>query len=115
MSREKLINAFNLLAEAAAMVAIELEANEPAAARAAVQDSGPAAGSGAPSSPAPTSHAAVVDQGECPKHGRPWKAGNYGPYCTSKSDDPAWSNPRGYCKITPSNAPDWLRVNGLAA
>jgi len=32
--------------------------------------------------------------------------GNYGPYCPSQSDDPAWANAKGYCNIKPKN--EWL-------
>jgi len=46
---------------------------------------------------------------QCPKHRRPYKAGRYGPFCTSTSDDPKWSNDKGYCTITPKSAAAWLR------
>lgn len=55
------------------------------------------------------------DQGSlavCPKHRKPYKDGNYGPYCTSTSDDPAWANRRGYCTINPKNAAKWLEMHG---
>jgi hypothetical protein len=57
------------------------------------------------------------DQGSdaiCPKHRKPYKDGKFGPYCTSTSDDPAWSNKRGYCSITPKNAATYLRVKAAA-
>lgn len=57
------------------------------------------------------------DQGSdaiCPKHRKPYKEGKFGPYCTSTSDDPAWSNKRGYCSITPRNAAQYLRVKAAA-
>ena len=58
-----------------------------------------------------------TDQGGdaiCPKHRKPYKDGKFGPYCTSTSDDPAWSNKRGYCSITPKNAATYLRVKAAA-
>jgi hypothetical protein len=45
----------------------------------------------------------------CPSHRKPYLEGTYGPYCPSRSDDPDWSNRRGYCRITPKNAAAWLR------
>lgn len=102
MTRAKLINAFNMLAEAAALVAIELEAQDQPAAEGAPSGNPPQRAS----APAPLS--VSIDQ--CPAHHREWKAGKYGPFCTAQSDDPAWSNDRGYCTINPKNAPDWLRV-----
>lgn len=51
----------------------------------------------------------------CPRHGRPYKDGKYGPFCSSVSDDPKWSNDRGYCRITPKNAAAYLREKAKAA
>ena len=45
----------------------------------------------------------------CPKHRTPYKDGTYGPFCTQMSDDPAWANNKGYCRITPKNAAAYLR------
>lgn len=50
----------------------------------------------------------------CPKHRKPYKDGKFGPYCTQPSDDPAWSNSKGYCTITPKNAAQYLRVKAAA-
>ena len=70
-----------------------------------------------------TSHPAVPAAGGpapapandiCPKHGQPYKDGNYGPYCTALTDDPAWANKRGYCTINPKNAPKWVQIHGAA-
>lgn len=47
---------------------------------------------------------------QCPKHRIPYKEGNFGPFCTSKTDDQAWANAKGYCRITPRNAAQWLRM-----
>ena len=55
---------------------------------------------------------AVEPQGSaavCPKHRTPYKDGKYGLFCTQMSDDPAWSNDKGYCRITPKNAAAYLR------
>jgi len=37
--------------------------------------------------------------GECPKHHKPWKDGNYGPFCTAKDE----SQPKGYCVLSPGS------------
>jgi hypothetical protein len=50
----------------------------------------------------------------CPAHHREYKEGTYGPYCSAKGDDPAWTNKRGYCTITPKNAAQYLRVKAAA-
>lgn len=57
------------------------------------------------------------DQGSeaiCPKHRKPFVEGKYGLYCTSPSDDPAWSNRKGYCNLTPKNVAQYLRVKAAA-
>ena len=113
MSRERLANAYEELAalharvaEQYAQVAHELMGTN--------DQPGPAA-SVSPPARAAAPVQSVVDQGECPAHHREWKMGNYGPYCTAKSDDPAWSNSRGYCKLTPDNAPQYLRIQAAGA
>lgn len=45
----------------------------------------------------------------CPSHNIPYRKGRYGQYCPSLSDDPEWSNDKGYCRITPKSAAVWLR------
>jgi hypothetical protein len=121
MTREALANAFDKAAEAFAELAHELRANEPSVARADVAASvptgAPVAAGVAPSAPA----ARPVDINACPKHGVAWEQGNFGPYCKQMTDDPAWGkaktdrdgNPVLWCKLTPKNAPDWVRVHGL--
>lgn len=37
--------------------------------------------------------------GQCPKHLRPWKQGNFGPYCTAKDE----TGPKGYCILKPGD------------
>lgn len=66
----------------------------------------------------PRRPAPATDEGSeamCPKHRKPYKDGQYGPFCTAQSDDPAWANKRGYCNITPKNAHVWLRHQASAA
>ena len=49
----------------------------------------------------------------CPKHRVPFENGTYGPYCKQTTDDPAWGKAKGdrlWCKITPKNAAEWLRI-----
>lgn len=50
----------------------------------------------------------------CPKHRKPYTEGKFGPYCQSTSDDPAWSNSKGFCRITPKNVDVWLRAQAAA-
>lgn len=50
----------------------------------------------------------------CPKHHVLYRDGRYGKYCPSVSDDPAWSNPKGFCKISPKNAAEYLRIKAAA-
>lgn len=74
----------------------------------------PAAGASAPQAPAPAAplpprkpqESAFT---ECPAHRQPFKEGKFGLFCTGQSDDPNWSNDRGYCKVTPRSAGAWLR------
>lgn len=117
MSHKALINAFNALAEAAALVAIELEATEQPPAASAPQAAAVSGAGATASASAPVD--TPVDQGECPKHHRPWKVGKFGPFCSQPTDDPAWGKERGdktWCSINPSNAPKWLEIHrGMAA
>ena len=52
----------------------------------------------------PQGHASV-----CPAHNIEYRKGRYGLYCPSTSDDPKWSNEKGYCTVTPKSAAAWLR------
>jgi hypothetical protein len=45
----------------------------------------------------------------CPAHNIEYRKGRYGPYCPSTSNDPKWSNEKGYCTVTPKSAAAWLR------
>lgn len=58
------------------------------------------------------------DQGSeavCPKHRKPYRDGTKGSkFCPSKSDDPAWSNSKGWCSINPKSAAVWLRAQAAA-
>jgi hypothetical protein len=46
----------------------------------------------------------------CPKHREPYMDKGRGKFCPKKTNDPAWANPRGFCKINPDNAAEWLRI-----
>jgi hypothetical protein len=111
----RLADAYDLLAEAYATLALELR-------NPAVERGGPET-PGAPSleelpfdeppewrediatvTAEPHGSAAV-----CPKHRIPYRPGRYGPFCSALSDEPEWSNDKGYCRITPKNAAVWLR------
>jgi hypothetical protein len=118
MSRDTVADALDRAAEALAQAAHELRGTEPSVARADV----PAAGD-VPPAPAPAANPGLHPQMECPKHHVAWEPGNFGPYCKQITDDPAWGkaktdrdgNPVLWCKLTPKNAPDWLKVHGRAA
>jgi len=64
--------------------------------------------------------ASPADQGHlsvCPKHHVPYTEGNYGPYCKQATDDPAWGKQKGdrlWCRITPDNAAEYLRIRAAA-
>lgn len=45
------------------------------------------------------------NEGECPKHHRPWKAGQYGFYCSARDE----STDKGYCILKPS--PEWAAAH----
>ena len=121
MSREAVATALDEAAEALARAAHALRGTEPSAARADVP-AGPAA---RPEGvlPAPSGQPLGVDTSKCPKHGVPWEHGQYGEFCKQMTDDPAWGkaktdrdgNPILWCKLTPKNAPDWVKVHGLPA
>jgi Rad52/22 family double-strand break repair protein len=42
-----------------------------------------------------------VEQGVCPVHQRPWREGQYGPYCTAKAGTGEAANKNGYCNLRP--------------
>lgn len=125
MSREAVATALDEAAEALARAAHALRGIEPDAARASVPASVPTGSAASPEGvpPAPSGHFQGVDTSRCPKHGVPWEKGNYGEYCKQMTDDPAWGkaktdrdgNPVLWCKLTPKNAPDWVKVHGLPA
>ena len=123
MTREAVASALDEAAEALARAAHALRGMEPSA-RADVPASVPAgAAAGAEAVPPAASAPHGVDTGKCPKHNVPWEQGTYGPYCKQMTDDPAWGkaktdrdgNPIMWCKLTPKNAPDWVRIHGLPA
>jgi hypothetical protein len=121
MNTERIAKGWALIAEGAMELSLAYESIDTSAARADA-----AAGEGAkaaqPSSPAapvasvaaaPPPAAEVINITECPKHHVPFEAGQYGPYCKQATDDPAWGKVKGdrmWCRITPKNAPDYLRM-----
>lgn len=71
---------------------------------AAVNVSGPAsAPRTAQDAPQGVDAALYWPEGTCPAHGRAWKDGNYGPYCTEKAEGTP-ANQRGYCNLRPGRA-----------
>ena len=121
MSREAVATALDEAAEALARAAHALRGTEqPAAGVVPPSAPAPAAPQGSPT-PARSDNVHPVDTNRCPKHGVEWEHGQYGPYCKQMTDDPAWGkrkvdrdgNPILWCKLTPKNAPDWVRAHGL--
>lgn len=113
MTRKALADAFNQLAEAAAIVALELEAGE----QPPSPVSGAATGGAADPSPPPRQESAFT---RCPAHHKEWTDGKYGPYCTGQEPegvphDGDWYNDRGYCRVTPKSAGAWLKQHPRAA
>jgi hypothetical protein len=47
----------------------------------------------------------------CPAHHKPYREGKFGLYCTQPGIDPAWTDRKGYCSITPKNAAKWLSIH----
>jgi len=64
--------------------------------------------------------ASPTDQGHlsvCPKHKSSYLPSKFQEgtfYCPADSDDPAWSNAKGKCRITPDNAAEYLRIRAAA-
>ena len=115
MSRERLADAFDNAAAALGQLAHELRGTEPEAARASVPPPVAAARPEGVPPPAPSGH---LDTSRCPKHGEPFVASknpDWPSYCPKSSDDPAWSNAKGYCRINSKNAGEWLALHGRAA
>lgn len=126
MNRERAINAYNKIAEGYAELALALADESPGTGSPATQVS-PAAGAGdvppapvpalqpLPAAASPSAPAARPRQNnesaftKCPAHDKPWTEGKFGQYCTSSSEDPEWSNEKGYCRVTPRSAAAWLR------
>jgi len=107
----RLAQAYEALAEAAAAVALELRATAPP------EPSGAPLTELLPFDEPFTETVTNEPHGSaavCPAHGVAYRDGTYGPYCPSLSDDPEWSNRKGYCNITPKNAAVWLRKTAAA-
>jgi hypothetical protein len=136
MSRERLATAYDQLAEAYAQVAHELRALDssprgdtsprPRAAASLTEEQFQAVVQQTGGTTPPPDLQRRIDsaQGkanardtypECPAHREPWSDGNYGPYCRSKSDEPKWSNDKGYCTIRPSSAGAWIKQHPAIA
>ena len=78
----------------------------------------PAAAAGSPppaAAPLPPKRQPESAFTECPAHRQPFKDGKFGPYCTGQSDDPNWSNDKGYCRVTPRSAGAWLKQHPKGA
>ena len=126
MTRDAVADALDRAAEALAQAAHELRGTSPDAARASVPASltaGPAVRAAGAPPPAPAARPqSDVDTSLCPKHGKPWSSGQYGEFCKSQTDDPAWGkekvdrdgNKVFWCRITPKNAPQWVAINNKA-
>jgi hypothetical protein len=73
-----------------------------------------------PAAATPAAAPATQSEGHlevCPKHHVPFTAGQYGPYCKQATDDPAWGKQKGdrlWCRITPANAAEYLRIKAVA-
>lgn len=48
---------------------------------------------------------------KCPAHGYEWKSNKRGQYCSGKGVE-GWSDPKGYCAITPQNAAQYVAAQG---
>lgn len=49
----------------------------------------------------------------CPKHNVEYRRGNYGLFCPVKTDDPAFSDRKGYCNLPGENAAralEWVTI-----
>lgn len=47
----------------------------------------------------------------CPAHGTPYRSGTRGLFCTAKGIEPAWTDRKGYCSITPDNAAQYVAIH----
>lgn len=54
-----------------------------------------------PLPPPPQYQSQAAPAGVCPVHGREWRAGKYGPYCTAKALPNESQNKNGYCDLKP--------------
>lgn len=129
-----LADAFDRIAEGFATASLQLRAASAEYAAETPQDAPdaavptePASGTTAPSfddlppedwgEPDPTVDQITRTSGSasvCPAHNIPYRKGRYGPYCPSTSDDPDFSNSKGYCSITPRSASAWMRKRAAA-
>ena len=113
----RLAEAYDALAEAAAALALELRAtaspDAPGATQAPSFEDVPFSNDWPEEQPATVSTTEARAHGSltvCPAHGIAFLHGkNNTLFCPAKSDEPNWSNPRGYCTVTPKSAAAWLR------
>lgn len=127
----RLADAYDLVAEAFATLALELRAAEkpaapsfeelPFADEPFVNDAQPPFANTSPAKRVhPDEWERQVDAephgsaAVCPAHNIEYRDGKYGKYCPSLGTDPKWTNPRGYCQITPKNAAAYLRQKAAA-
>jgi hypothetical protein len=121
MNRDRIAKAYDKIAEGYAELALAFAEDTPSreAATAAgapppapVADLQPLAEAPKRLPPRPAQDSAFT---KCPAHDKPFTEGKFGPYCTSTSEDPEWSNDRGYCRVTPRSAVAWLKQHPSAA
>lgn len=126
MTRQTLADAFDNAATALAQLASELRNEQPSSGVSPVP-AGSVAGAVPPAAPAAQPYdelppparlpARPADESaftECPAHRKPWMDGRYGKFCPAASEDPDWSNAKGYCSVTPRSAAAWLRKHPRA-
>lgn len=71
----------------------------------------PLNGAAVPPAPSPRPAGTADPSLGCPEHGGEWLAGRYGLYCPAKGTDPAWTNRKGYCTITPESAAQYAQIH----
>lgn len=53
----------------------------------------------------------MADPLRCPAHGVPYRSGTRGLFCSQKGSEPAWTDRKGYCSITPDNAAQYVAIH----
>lgn len=84
-------------------ITISIELPEGASVSIGGATAAPQATQTAPAFVAPASTPGAVHElwpaGECPKHHKPWKPGNFGAYCSARDE----GTPKGYCILKPGD------------